>query len=62
MKKRLLFDGIDILGNQFAVNQAVKFAILVLPHPAKPPLPILDMAVMVAKSAKDLLLFFLVVK
>ena len=62
MEKRLLFYGVDILGNQLTINQAVKFAGLVFAHPAKSPFTILDMAVMVAKTTENCQFLFLIIK
>ena len=53
MKKGFLLDRIVITGDRFSVDQRVKGAAPVLPHPAYPPAPILDPAVMGAEGAEN---------
>jgi hypothetical protein len=51
VKKRLLFYGVNVHGDDFAVNKTVKRAIPVLPHSTNAPLPLLDDTGMPAQSA-----------
>lgn len=51
MEERFFFDGIDILADQFAVNQAVEDPGPVLPYLADSPLPFLYMTVVRTEKA-----------
>lgn len=51
MKKRLFFYGVNVHGDDFAVDKAVKRAIPVLPHCTNAPLPLLNETSVHAQSA-----------
>ncbi len=56
MIKRLLFNRIDILGDDHSVDQTVKGASSIFPHTTDPTTTFMDDTKMVAKEALDLVL------
>ena len=56
MIQRFLFNGIDMLGNEFAIGMGIKNTILVLPDITNPKFPIRDQAVVTAQEAGNLVL------
>jgi hypothetical protein len=55
MVERFLFDGVDILGDEFAIGMGIKDAVFILPDIADPKFPFRDQAVMTAQETGDLI-------
>jgi hypothetical protein len=62
MKKRFLFDGIDMLGNDFPVHQGNQGALPVFPHPADSATIVADDTSVGTQPAADLVSFQFFVK
>ena len=56
VKQGLFLNGVDVLGNHLAVIEAVEGAVLVLPDVAEPPFARIDLALVGAQIALDLLI------
>ncbi len=56
MVERFLFDGVDILGDEFAIGMGIKNAVLILPDIANPKVSFRDQAVVTAQEAGNLVL------
>ena len=54
MKQGLFFDGINVPGNQIAVDQGFKNTVPVFTHPTYPPPAVLDHTAMTAQVALNL--------
>jgi hypothetical protein len=57
MKQGFFFDGIDMAGNDFAINQGEQFAGLILTHAAKPPAAFFYDTAMAAQAAFYFVIF-----
>jgi len=51
MIKRLFFDGVDVAGHQFAVNEGIKCTVTVFADTAKTSFPLFNMTEMGAQPA-----------
>jgi hypothetical protein len=56
MEQRLFFNGIDVSGNHFSVNQGFQNTSTVFPNTAYPTTTVLYITAMVAKIAFDLVI------
>jgi hypothetical protein len=54
MVERFLFDGVDILGDEFAIGMGIENAILILPDIADTEFSFRDQAVVVAQETEAL--------
>jgi len=57
MVERFLFDGVDILGNEFAISMGIKNAGLILPDVAPSIFSVRDSAVVIAQKASNFTIF-----
>jgi len=56
MVERFLFDGVDILGDEFAIGMGIENAVLILSDIADTEFSFRDQAVVVAQETRDLVL------
>jgi hypothetical protein len=56
MVERFLFDGVDILGDEFTIGMSIKNTVLILPDVADPKFSFRDQAVVTAQETGDLVL------